>query len=325
MPANLTPQYFEAEKRYKCAKTPQERIEALEEMLRVMPKHKGTDKLRAELRTKIAKLYDEAEKRPVIGKQGSLLYHITKEGAGQVVLVGLPNAGKSQLVSIVTEASTEVADYPFTTQAPIPGMMHFENIKIQLVDVPAITAPNVDSWLRNIFRNADLLLIMVDLAQDPVAQMETIMERLENFRISIFDEEIEPGTVRKRALLLGNKGDLEGAGDSYKGLSSKYEGKLPIIRISAREGSGLGELGENLYEALEIMRVYTKAPGGKPDMNDPTVINKGSTVEELAEYVHKDFRSQLKYAQVWGSGKFDGQRVKRDYVLQEGDIIELHI
>jgi ribosome-interacting GTPase 1 len=206
-------------------------------------------------------------------------------------------------------------------------MMNFENIQIQLVDVPAITAPNVESWLRNIFRNADLLLIMVDLTQDPVAQMETIIERLEKFRISIFhnDTEIEPGTVQKRALLLGNKGDLEGAGEGYGRLSSKYEGRLPIMRISAREGSGLGELGERLYEALEIMRVYTKAPGGKPDMNDPTVIKKGSTVEELAEHVHKDFRSQLKYAQVWGSGKFDGQRIKRDYVLQEGDIIELHI
>ena len=325
MPANLTPQYFEAEKRYKRAKTPQERIEALEEMLAVMPKHKGTDKLRADLRAKIAKCYEEAEKRPVIGKKGSLLYHVTKEGAGQVVLVGLHNVGKSQLVSIVTEASTEVADYPFTTLAPIPGMMSFENIQIQLVDVPAITAPNVDSWLRNILRNADLLLIIVDLNQDPVAQMEAIMERLEKFRISIFDKEIEPGTVRKRALLLGNKGDLEGAGDGYVRLSSEYEGKLPIIRISAREGSGLGKLGELLYNALEIMRVYTRAPGGKPDMNDPTVIRKGSTVEELAEYVHKDFRSGLKYAQVWGSGKFDGQRVKRDYVLQEGDIVELHI
>jgi len=325
MPANLTPQYFEAEKRYKRARTPQERIEALEEMLSVMPKHKGTDKLRAELRTKIAKLYDEAQKKPVIGKKGSLLYHITREGAGQVVLVGLPNAGKSQLVLAVTEASPDVADYPFTTQAPLPAMLSFENIQIQLVDIPAITAPHVESWLPNILKNADLLLIVVDLSQDPITQMETIIERLEKFRIRLFDKEVEPGTVRKKAFLLGNKGDLERAGEAYKRLSSKYVERFPMICVSAREGSGLEELGVNLYKALEIMRVYTKAPGEKPNMNDPTVIKKESTVEELAEHVHKDLRSQLKYAQVWGSGKFDGQRVKRDYVLQEGDIIELHI
>ena len=325
MPANLTPQYFEAEKRYRRASTPQERIEALEEMLSVMPKHKGTDKLRAELRTKIARSYDEAQRKPVIGRKGSLLYYIKKEGAGQVVLVGLPNVGKSQLVSVVTEASPQVADYPFTTQAPLPGMLNFKNIQIQLVDVPAITAPHVESWLPNILKNADLLLVVVDLTRDPVAQMETIIERLEKFRIRLFDKETEPGTVRKRALLLGNKGDLEGAGEGYKRLSSQYEGKLPIIRVSARVGSGLGELGENLYKALKIIRVYTKAPGEKPDLTAPTVVKKGSTVEELAEYVHKDFRSQLKYAQVWGSGKFDGQRVKRDYVLQEGDVVELHI
>ena len=325
MPANLTPQYFEAEKRYKRAKSPQERIEALEEMLSVMPKHKGTDKLRAELRTKIAKLYDEAQRRPVISKKGSLLYYVKKEGAGQVILVGLPNVGKSQLVSTVTEASTEVADYPFTTQAPIPGMMNFENIQIQLVDIPAITAPHVESWLPNVLRNADLLLIVVDLTQDPVTQVEAIIERLEKFRIRLFGKEIEPGMVGKRALLLGNKGDLERAGEGYKRLSSQYGGEFPIVCISAREGNGLGELGENLYKALEIIRVYTKTPGEKPDMTEPVVVKKGSTVEEVAESVHKDFRSQLKYAQIWGSGKFDGQRVKRDYVMQEGDVIELHI
>lgn len=325
MPANLPPQYFEAEKRYRCAKTPQERIKALEDMLSIMPKHKGTDRLRAELRTKIAKFYDEAQKRPFIGRKGSLLYYIKKEGAGQVVLVGLPNVGKSQLVSAVTDASPEVADYPFTTQAPLPGMMNFENIQIQLVDVPAITAPHVDSWLPNVLRNADLLLIVVDLTRDPVIQMKAIIERLERFRIGLFDKELEPGMVRKRALLLGNKSDSEGAGEGYKRLSSQYGGEFPLVCVSAREGGGLGELGENLYKALELIRVYTKAPGGKADLTEPVVVKKGSTVEEIAESIHKDFRNSLKYAQVWGSGKFDGQRVKREYVLQEGDIIELHI
>ena len=325
MPANLPPQYFEAEKRYRRAQTPQEKVEALEDMLSIMPKHKGTDRLRAELRTKIAKFYDEAQRRPVIGRKGSLLYYIKKEGAGQAVLVGLPNVGKSQLVSAVTEASPEVADYPFTTQAPIPGMMKFEDIQIQLVDLPAITAPHVDSWLPNILRNADVLLIVVDLTQDPVVQMEAIIERLEKFRIRLSDEdgEVEPRMVRKRALLVGNKRDLAEAG--CQRLSSQYGKEFPLVCVSAKEGDGLEGLGENIYKALELIRVYTKAPGQPPDLSEPVVVKKGSTVEEVAGSIHKDFQSKLKYAQVWGSGKFDGQKVKRDYVLHEGDIIELHI
>ena len=326
MPANLPPQYFEAEKRYRRARTPQEKVEALEDMLSIMPKHKGTDRLRAELRTKIAKFYDEAQKRPFIGRKGSLLYYIKKEGAGQAVLVGLPNVGKSQLVSAVTEASPEVADYPFTTQVPIQGMMKFENIQIQLVDVPAITAPQVDSWLPNVLKNADLLLIVVDLSQDPVTQVEAIIERLEKFRINLFDQaEVEPRTVQKRALIIGNKRDLEGAEEGYQRLSSRYGEEFPLVCLSAKEGDGLEELGENIYRALDVIRVYTKAPGQPPDLTEPVVVKKGSTVEEVAESVHKDFRSKLKYAQVWGSGKFDGQQVKRQHVLQEGDIVEMHI
>jgi hypothetical protein len=326
MPANLPPQYFEAEKRYRQARTPQEKVEALEDMLSIMPKHKGTDRLRAELRTKIAKFYDEAQKRPLIGRKGSLLYYIKKEGAGQAVLVGLPNVGKSQLVSAVTEASPEVANYPFTTQVPIPGMMKFENIQIQLVDLPAITAPQVDSWLPNVLKNADLLLIVVDLSQDPVTQLEAIIERLEKFRINLFDQaEVEPRTVQKRALIVGNKRDLEGAEEGYHRLSSRYGEEFPLVYLSAKEGDGLKELGENIYKALDVIRVYTKAPGQPPELKEPVVVKKGSTVEEVAESIHKDFRSKLKYALVWGSGKFDGQQVKRQHVLQEGDIVELHI
>lgn len=325
MPANLTPQYFAAEKRYRRARTPQEKIEALEEMLSVMPKHKGTDHLRAELRTKIAKFYEEAQSRPVVGKKGSLLYYVKKEGAAQAVLVGLPNVGKSQLVSAVTEAAPEVAVYPFTTQMPIPGMMRYENVQIQLVDVAAITAPGADSWLGNLIRNADLLLIVVDLTQDPVAQVETIMERLEKFKVKLFDEpgEMEFRTVRKKALIIGNKTDLQGWERGYVRLHERY-GKLPMVALSAREGNGLERLGQAIYEALDVIRVYTKAPGQEADLTEPVVLRKGSTVEDVAESVHRDFLWKLKYAQIWGSGKFDGQKVKRQYVLQEGDIIELH-
>ena len=325
MPANLTPEYYEAEKRYRRAATPQERIEALEEMLSVMPKHKGTDKLRAELRTKIAKLSEEAQRRPYVARKGSLLYYVPKEGAGQVVLVGLPNVGKSQLVSAVTDATPEVAPYPFTTLMPLPGMMRFDNIQIQLVDVPALTAPHVESWLGNIVRNADLLLIVVDLSQDPAMQLETIVERLEKYRVKVIGEpeETDFRTVKKKALIVGNKMDLDGADEGRQWLNSQHEG-LPWLCVSAKGGHGLGDLGPAIYEALGVIRIYTKVPGQKPDLTEPVVVKKGSTVEDVAESVHKDFRTGLKYAQVWGSGKFDGQKVKRQYVLQEGDIVELH-
>jgi ribosome-interacting GTPase 1 len=328
MPANLPPQYFEAEKRYRGARTPQEKIEALEEMFALMPKHKGTDRLRAELRTKIAKLYEEAEKRPFVARKGSQLYYVRKEGAGQVALVGLPNVGKSQLVSAMTQAAPHVADYPFTTQLPIPGMMEYENVQVQLVDLPAITAPEVSSWLPNIVKNADLLLIVVDVAQDPVAQLGTVIEWLAKHRMALSSEQNEPPagmTHVKKALVIANRMDAENARQNLESLVSHCSGALPVLAVSAVRGDGLEQFRGTVYKALDVIRVYTKPPGGKADLTEPSVVKRGSTVGYVAETVHKDFARNLKYAQVWGSGKFDGQRVKRDYILQDGDIVELHI
>ncbi len=327
MPANLPPQYYEAEKRYRQAKTPQEKIEALEEMFSVMPKHKGTDRLRAELRTKIARFYEEAEKRPMVGRKGSLLYYVKKEGAGQAALVGLPSTGKSQLLTTLTGAVSQVGDYLFTTRLPIPGMMEYENIQIQLVDLPATTAPGVSSWLPNIVRNADLLLIVVDLTREPVVQAETVMDWLAGFRIGVAGDSrrAEEVTVQKRAMIVANKLDAPGAAEGFPALESRYRGAPPAMAVSALRADGLEGLRRATFQALEVIRVYTKAPGQKPDLRDPVVLKRGSTALDAAESVHKDFGRNLKYAQVWGSGKFAGQRVKRDCVLQDGDIIELHI
>lgn len=327
MPANLPPQYYEAERRYRQAKTPQEKIEALEEMFSIMPKHKGTDRLRAELRTKIARFYEEAEKRPMVGRKGSLLYYVKKEGAGQAALVGLPNTGKSQLVTTMTGAASPVADYLFTTRLPIPGMMEFENIQIQLVDLPATTAPGVTSWLPNIIRNADLILLVVDLAREPAAQAETVLDWLAGFRIGVAGDSrrAEEVTVQKKAMIVANKVDAPGAAEGFRALESRYRGSLTPVAVSALRAEGLEELRRGVFRALDVIRVYTKAPGQKPDLRDPVVLKRGSTALDAAESVHKDFGRNLKYAQVWGSGKFAGQRVKRDCVLQDGDVIELHI
>jgi hypothetical protein len=328
MPANLPPQYHEAEKIYRSAKTSEEKVEALEAMLAVMPKHKGTDHLRADLRRRMAKHQEEAQRRPSLPKKGSA-YNVRKEGAGQVVLVGLPNAGKSQLLATLTEAVTEVANYPFTTKVPMPGMMRFENIQIQLVDMPPLIDREAKPWLSHLLRNADILLVMVDLGEGPLMQMDVIRAELEGVKVKLIGMEVKDelliGVAQKKALIVGSKNDLNNAGENYEILRSRYGGQLPVVSISAQRGTGLEEMKRIIYEMLDIIRVYTKSPGAKADLNEPVILKKGSTVEEAAGSIHKDFLRNLKYAQVWGSGKFDGQKVSRGHVLEEGDIVELHI
>ena len=315
MPANLPPQYHEAEENFRLAKTIPEKVAALEEMLAIMPKHKGTDHLRAELRRRIAKLIEASGKKLATKRTSTV---IPKEGAAQVAVIGLPNSGKSQLVSSITNASPTVAEYPFTTHSATPGMMEFENIKIQLIDTPPLVSPAIDFWLPPLLRRADALLVMVDLANAPQAQMEAIIKQLNNMRIEI-------GEDKTKALIVGNKLDLDNAKQNYTALKNKYEGQFPLVAISARDGTGLEELKLKLYQFLDIIRVYTKAPGEKPDFTDPIVIRRGSTLEDAAAEVHKDFRDKLKYARLWGSGKHDGIMVKRDHIMQDGDIIELHL
>jgi len=328
MPANLPPQYHEAEKIYRSARTPEEKVEALEAMLAIMPKHKGTDHLRAELRRRIAKHQEEAQRRPSAGKKGSS-YNIRREGAGQIVLVGLPNAGKSRLVSILTEAAPEVADYPFTTKVPTPGMMKFENIQIQLVDMPPLTDREAKPWLSHLLRNADVLLVMIDLGEDPLLQIDAILAELEGMKVKLMGMEAKDeflvGVALKKALIVGNKNDLNNAVENYKLVQSRYGDKLPVVSISAQKGTGVEGMKRTIFNILDIIRVYTKSPGAKADLNEPVILKTGSTVEEAARSIHKDFLRNLKYAQVWGSGKFDGQKVSRGYVLEDGDVLEFHI
>jgi ribosome-interacting GTPase 1 len=323
MPANLPPQYFEAEKQFRAAKTPAEKIVALEEMLAIMPKHKGTDHLRAELRGRIAKLGQQASRKS--GAQRATMV-IEKEGAAQVAVVGLPNAGKSQLIASVTNAAPTVADYPFTTYTASPGMMPFENIQIQLLDTPPLVPQAIEWWLPPMLRRADALLVVVDLSEDPLEQMESILDQLGQMRIGFGDDGAEEEVlVKQKMLVTGNKLDLEGAGENYTMLKELYGDRFPMVAVSAREGAGVEELKDEVFRVLDIIRVYTKTPGQKPDFNDPIILARGSTLSDAAEAVHKDFRARLKYARLWGSGKHDGIMVKRDHILQDGDIIELHL
>jgi len=324
MPANLPPQYYDAEKRYRVAKTPEDKIEALETMLAIMPRHKGTDHLYGDLRRRIAKLTEEAERKAATSRAS---FYIRKEGAGQIALVGLPNTGKSQLLASITDALPDVADYPFTTKTPNIGMMKFENIQIQIVDTPPVTGRDSRVWLNNIARNADLIAIVVDLDNSPVEQVKMTLQELDSVGIVPTNAPSENtiGKRLKKMIIFSNKSDLDSSGTNRRRLETLYGANFSISSISAVNGNNLQDLKKSIFQALEIIRVHTKSPGKKVDLTDPIILKVGSTVKDAAEDVHKDFKAKLKYAVVWGSGKFDGQRVSQDHVLKDNDIIELHI
>jgi ribosome-interacting GTPase 1 len=325
MPANLPPQYFEAEKRLRMAKTPEEKIDALETMLAIMPKHKGTDKLHADLRRKIAKITEEAERRYATSRAS---FHIRKEGAGQIALIGLPNTGKSQLLASITEATPDIGAYPFTTQKPTVGMMKYENIQIQIVDTPPITGKESHIWINNIARNADLVAIVIDVEYEPLQQVKSVLHELDTMGIipeTVKSDETTIGRRQRKMMVIVNKIDLDDSVQNRKRIVSQHLTRFPLAMVSAALEIGLEDLKQKIFEALDIIRVYTKTPGTKPDMNDPIILKTTSTIKEAAEEVHKDFKAKLKYALVWGSGKFDGQRVGPEHILKDGDIIELHI
>jgi ribosome-interacting GTPase 1 len=329
MPANLTPQYLDAERRYRQAKQPTEKIRALEEMLAQIPKHKGTEKLQADIKRRISKLKLDLERRPAT-KRGAGIF-VEREGIGQVVLVGGPNVGKSALVRRLTNARPEVGDYPFTTKKPLSGMLEFENVKIQLVDLPPLAVGMVEGWVLGIVRNADVILWVVDLGSDALLEeVETVEQILTQAKILPRGarekvEITEPGQVVKRVLMVANKADLPGATDRFRLLEEHSGGRFPLLMVSALAGTGLDRIARMLYEALDVLRIYTKPPGKAASLSQPVALPRGSTLLHAAGAVHKDFSIKLKYARVWGAGKFDGQKVHREYVVHEGDVIEFHI
>ena len=327
MPTNLPPQYYVAELKYRASRNSAEKVAALQEMLSATPKHKGTDHLRADLRARVARATEEAE-RPKGGSGQPQPYAIRKEGAGQASLIGLPNAGKSQLLASLTGASAKVADYPYTTRIPLPGMLRYENVRIQLVDTPALDDHEIQARLFSMLRIADLLLIVVDLSEDPLSQADEIISDLDRYGFLLLrqGEETDPEDYRvsMKTLLVANKADAEGADIAFEFLEELYGGQFTIVRVSAATGLGLDNLARSVFAALSKVRVYLKSRGTQPDYDQPLVLDKGSLIQDAALTVHKDWTRKIKYALLWGSGKFEGQRVGRDYVLEDGDVIELH-
>ena len=325
MPANLTPEYLEAERRFKSVKTTEDKVEALEEMLATIPRHKGTEKMQADLKRRLSKLRAEQARRPA--SRAGILHRVEKEGAGQVALVGPPNSGKSLLVRRLTHATPEVADYPFTTRVPLPGMMPFEDVQVQLVDLPPVHPDFPESWLYQIIRNTDATLLVVDLSDpDLLEDLETTLGQLANAKVHLGrdDPPNAPGWLQKRTLLVANKIDASGAREDFEILSELYGERFPMARVSAETGDGLQQLRQAVFEMLAVIRVYTKAPGKKLERTAPYVLKRGARLIDLAAHVHQDFLTQLKYARVWGHGKFEGQMVNRDHLLEDKDVVELH-
>jgi hypothetical protein len=326
MPLNLPPEALQAQERYREAESVEEKIATLEEYISLIPKHKGTDHLRADLRRKLSKLKSSAQTRKTSAKQISL-YHIDKEGIGQVVLVGQPNAGKSALLAALTNATPEVAEYPFTTWTPTPGMMEVNHVQIQLIDTPPLTEEFVDPEMLNLIRRADLVLIVVDLQAFPTQELDDTLALLERNRILPDHLANQPYEGRRPTfvpmIVLANKCDDERCDEDFEVLCELLEGELPIFPVSASTGHNMEQMKRAVFEQLDVIRVFAKPPGKEPDFTAPFVLRRGGTVGEFAAKVHQDFVKNLKSARVWGSATHDGQMVGRDHVLHDRDVVEL--
>jgi len=329
MPANLPPEYHKIEAELRTARTPQDKIGIYERLIAVIPHHKGTDKLIAMYRQKIAKAREDGERRQATAKH-TPTNKVEKSGAGQVVCVGPPNAGKSSLVKALTGADVEVADYPFTTRLPGPYMMPFETIQIQLIDTPPVTGEIMETWFPELVKMADAVLLVADLSDPATAgPLDGVLRRLKERKVGLVPATTDIPPERfpflKRSVLAANKADTEGAMKAFEDLGVLLEGPFERIPVSAMTGRGLETLRRAIFGLLHVVRVYSKIPGKKAERASPFALKRGSTVLDMAKAVHKDFSEKLQYARVWNAAGLDGLRVNRDYVLADEDVVELHI
>jgi len=329
MPANLTPEYERAERRYRQAASDQERLAALQEMLSAIPKHKGTEKMQADLKRRLSQLRKE-EQKPAHAK-GPDPFHIPRGGAGQVVLVGPPNTGKSSLLAATTNAEAKVADYPFTTLAPQPGMWHKDDVQIQLVDTPPLTAEHIPAGLMGTLRNSDVVTLVAEAGAAALDQVELTLAVLKAHGLtlrSVPRHELPPAdTSRRPGLVVVNKAELA-APEALKDLVALYappaEHAFKVLAVSAHSRQGLDELFKALWELLGLIRVYTKEPGRPPDLHKPFTVPRGATLADLARQIHRDLPERMRFARLWGHSRFDGQQVHKTEPLKDRDVVGIH-
>lgn len=332
MPANLSPEYKKAEAEYRKATDPQDRLAALNEMHRTIPKHKGTEHLRADIKTRIKQLTEETKTGNKGGARGGPPTVIKPEGAGQIALVGPPNSGKSALHARLTGSHAEAAPYPFATQWPMPGMLPVEDVAIQLVDLPSVSAAHSIPWIGNALGPADGCLLVVDLCEAgclerAVAVRDLLAERQVTLTTSwAIDDGADPFAKRLPTVAVVNKVELlDECTEEIAAFRELTGFDYETLPVSVETGQGLEPIGPLLFDRLGVVRVYTKAPGKPPDMGRPYTLRQGQTVLDLAGLIHKDIARGFKYARLWGGGSFEGQQVGRDHVVTDGDVIELHV
>jgi ribosome-interacting GTPase 1 len=357
MPTNVTPEYRKAEQAFRAAREPRERLEWLREMLRTIPKHKGTEHVQADIKTRIKQLTEQLVGPKKRGGRSAPSYSLRPAGAAQIALLGAPNAGKSSLHARLTGSHAEIGPSPFTTQIPAPGMLPYEDIHFQLVDLPPISAEFMEPWFAHALERADAALLIVDVS-DPacVEHVEMIRRRLAEKKVALneqwpgFDHVPNPMTagagegkdgdehapeaedgvmedpfrIELPTLLVANKSDLDPGPDEVKVLEELLGVRFPALATSATTGRGLDRIGPLLFEGLQIVRVYTKAPNRPPEGDRPFTVQRGRTVQDVARMVHRDIAAKLRFARIWGSGAFEGQQVGADHRVADGDIVELH-
>jgi ribosome-interacting GTPase 1 len=391
MPANLPAEAKQKYREASLARNPEEKIKKLQEFMGMFPKHKGTENLRAQVKRKISQLKQEIEdkKQKRTGVATGPKDFVEKEGDAQIVLLGPTNVGRSSLLSTLTNAKVAILGYPYTTTEPTPGMFNYQDLQLQMVETPALMEGSAEggAWgLQTLTsaRNADGLVLMVDLSQNPVEQFELISSELEKAKIltkkpkarieiekmhmgaklkfivlgklvdcsvkdlakllksygirdatvkirgeATFDdveEAIFEGKVYRPAIILANKADNPLAAERLEQLKEAVGDEMKIVAVSCETKAGVEALGNELFGMLDIIRVYTKEPNKKDASNRPFTIKKGSTVFDLAKRIHSDFYEQFSYAKVWGKRlRFSPQKVGGTFVLDDGDIVELHI
>ena len=390
MPANLTPEAADKWALVEAARNPREKILRMQEFLSVVPKHKGTMKLRGRIKKKMALMRKDIEERKQkrAGRSGPKLF-IEKEGAAQVALLGLTNVGKSCLLSVVTNADIVVSPVAYTTRKPEPGVLYFEDMQLQIVETPALMDGSAGGRAGGLLsigiaRNADGMILMVDLSFDPVSQLNLILSELEKARVLInkpkgrvdidrrymgaglrvilvgkildgnirdveallrsyrigdamvkimgevsledVEDSIFESTVYRPAVIIANKLDTKEAKKNFVQLKEFVAGRIPIVAVSCEKKEGLENIGKVLFETLDLIRIYTKEPGVRKPSNRPFTLPRGATVVDLAKNIHTDFQKDFAFARVWSKRlKFSPQKVGLSFLLDDGDIVELHI